>query len=75
MNRIHAGGYSSRFYLCKVCETIREDTVRNDGTITGTRWHHLDSTVLPEAVIQQARALLDQPYYGQLSLFGEGNQD
>ena len=72
MARIHVGGEMSRFYLCRKCETIRDDNARRDGTLTGeTHYHALDSANLPAAVVEQARALLDAPGYDQLSLFGD----
>ena len=65
------GGELSRFYLCRICGTIREEESRPDGTLTGVvRYRKLDSVDLPAAVVEQARAILNAPHYDQLSLFG-----
>jgi hypothetical protein len=77
MTQIHVGGESSRFYLCRKCGTIRENLCRPDGTITGTRYHELESVdgstdlteILPAAVVEQARGILKRPVYQQGSLF------
>ena len=74
LTRIHVGGETSRFYLCRKCHTIREDKARRDGTLVGeTHYHTLDSASLPAVVVEQARDLLDVPGYQQLSLFGSGD--
>ena len=73
MARIHVGGEMSRFYLCRKCETIREDKARRDRTLTGeTLYHDLDSVDLPTGVAEHARTILDAPKYDQLNLFGDG---
>jgi hypothetical protein len=69
MLRIHASIHPpARYYLCRECGAIREDPTRGDGTMADeTRWHELESTDLPAAVVEQVRAILEQPSFGQLS--------
>lgn len=70
MIRLHVGGEMNRYYLCRRCGTIREHVCRSDGTIIENRYHHLESTDLPAAVVAQAREILTQPRYKQAPLFG-----
>jgi hypothetical protein len=70
MMRLQAGGVPAYFYLCLDCGAIREDAHLRDGTIIGTRWHtNLNRARLPDAVIRQAREILNQPSFEQLEMF------
>jgi hypothetical protein len=68
MQRINVAG-PHRYYLCRQCGHVREEVCRTDGTIISTRFREAYSQELPEAAREQARDILEQPSYRQLSLF------
>jgi hypothetical protein len=69
MLRLHVGGESNRYYICRQCGTIREHVCRTDGTIVESHFHHLESVSLPAAVVEQAREILSRPHFKQGNLF------
>ena len=54
-----------------VCERVREEVMRPDGTIIETRYHRLESGALSAAAREQAEAVLRERGYEQGRLFGE----
>lgn len=49
---------------------IREEICRPDGTIADVHLHEAQSEALPAIVLDQARAILEQPTHEQLSFLG-----
>jgi hypothetical protein len=69
MIRLHAGG-PSRFYLCPECGAVREDVYRG-GAIIAQHWHDGPGEALPEAVREEALAMLETPSGEQLGLWSK----
>jgi hypothetical protein len=68
MVRLHVGG-AVRWYVCRECGSVRENVCDREGLVVGTNWHTLDGGTLSEAVIGEARAVLEEGEPEQLSLW------
>ncbi len=66
MIRLRGGG-PNRYYLCRECDAVRED-IYHSGAIVDHRWHDTPDGRLPEAVKEEALAILEIPNGEQMEL-------